>query len=59
MNIQMAKKSPEMDVKQPFMSQFHFESEYRYDLRAVSFLTKEKHLTMFSVLIELSDATNN
>ena len=28
MNMQMAKKWPEMVVKPPFMSQFHFESEY-------------------------------
>ena len=27
-NMQMAKKWPEMVVKRPFMSQFHFESEY-------------------------------
>ena len=26
----MAKKWPEIVVKRPFMSQFHFESEYRY-----------------------------
>ena len=28
-NIHMVKKWPEMAVKWPFMSQFHFESEYR------------------------------
>ena len=29
--VQMVKKWPEMVVKRPFMSQFHFESEYIYE----------------------------
>ena len=31
--MQIAKKIPEMVVKWPFMSQFHFESEYSWSVR--------------------------